>query len=168
MFGYTTERIKLLAMDIKKLIKKIVNFSCVYFTIITTCYMLILQLANIGDNAAAVEAFRVLLYFFASVLLAIANVLYSIKKIPTPARIFIHYIICLFAFYTCFLLPVNMRSSFMFTGIVIFSVIYFAIINFSFLSIPKFLNFSISNTLSILFSFSYVFYFFYNFIIWFN
>lgn len=122
--GYTTERIELLTMDIKKLIKKVLNFSCIYFTVITALYILILQIANVSEGAAAVEAIRVLLYFIASVLLSIANVLYSIKKIHPVLRVVIHYVICVFAFYTCFLLPVGMRSSFMITGIAIFTVVY--------------------------------------------
>lgn len=111
-------------MDIKKLIKKVLNSSCIYFTVITACYILILQITNVSDGAAAVEAIRVLLYFIASILLAIANVIYSIKKIPSAARVIIHYLICVFAFYACFLLPVNMRTSFMVTGIVIFTAVY--------------------------------------------
>ena len=122
--GYTTERIKLFTMEIKKLIKKALNLSCIYFTIITACYILILQLANISDGDAAVEATRVLLYFLASVLISVAHTIYSIKKLHMAARVIIHYLICVFAFYTCFLLPVNMRASFMFTGTVIFTVVY--------------------------------------------
>ena len=122
--GYTTERIKLFTMEIQKLIKKALNLSCIYFTIITTCYILILQLANISDGDAAVEATRVLLYFLASVLISVAHTIYSIKKLHMAARVIIHYLICVFAFYTCFLLPVNMRASFMFTGTVIFTVVY--------------------------------------------
>ena len=125
--GYTTERIKLFTMEIKKLIKKALTSTCIYFTVITACYILILQIANISEGAAAVEATRVLLYFLASVLLAIANAIYSYTKLNSVVRVIIHYIICTFAFYTCFLLPVNMRDSFIITGIVIFTIFYSAI-----------------------------------------
>ena len=111
-------------MDIKELIKKILNSTCIYFTVITACYILILQLANINEGAAAVEAIRVLLYFLASLLLAIANAVFGYKKLHSVARVIIHYLICTFAFYTCFLLPVNMRSSYIVTGIVIFTLLY--------------------------------------------
>lgn len=114
-------------MEFKKLIKKALNYTCIYFTVITACYILILQLANISEGAAAVEATRVLLYFLASVLLAIANAIFSCSRISSVVRVLSHYLICVFAFYTCFLLPVNMRASFMVTGIVIFTVLYAAI-----------------------------------------
>ena len=111
-------------MEFKKLIKKALNLSCIYFTVITACYILILQISNISEGDAAVEATRVLLYFLAAVLISIAHTIYSIQKINAAVRVIIHYLICVFAFYTCFLLPVNMRASFMFTGTVIFTLIY--------------------------------------------
>ncbi len=111
-------------MEIKKLIKKAINNTCIYFTVFTALYMLVLQIINIEDGAAAVEAPRVLLFFLASVLVAIANMLKSIKSIHSFARILLHYIICAFAFYACFMLPVKMTSSAVITGIIIFTVIY--------------------------------------------
>ena len=86
--------------------------------------MIFLQIANIGVGEAAVEASRVLLYFLASILVAIANIIFAYKKLNAIARVIIHYIIFTFAFYTCFLLPVNMRTSYMITGIVIFTLLY--------------------------------------------
>ncbi len=111
-------------MEIKKLIKKALASSCIYFTVITALYMLILQIANIGDDAAAVEAHRVLLFFIASVLFALAGVLLGAKKLHLALRIVLHYAICVFAFYTCFILPTNMQASFVMTGIVLFTLLY--------------------------------------------
>ena len=89
--------------------------------------MIFLQIANIGVGEAAVEASRVLLYFLASILLAIANAILAYKNLNSIVRVIVHYIICTFAFYTCFLLPVNMRTSNMITGIVIFTLLYMVI-----------------------------------------
>jgi len=111
-------------MGIRKLIQKALNLSCVYFTVITACYIFIHWLMNISEDEPAVESLRVLLYFFASVLFAVAHTIYSIDKINSAVRVMIHYLIYLFTFYTCFLLPVNMRPDFMFTGTIIFTIIY--------------------------------------------
>ena len=111
-------------MGISNIIKKALNLSCIYFTIITACYLLILQFSNVSGGEAAVEASRVLLFFVASVLFAIAGGIGSIEAISKPVRVIIHYVIFLFAFWSCFILPVNMLPSFAFTGLVLFSIGY--------------------------------------------
>ncbi len=112
-------------MEIKKLIKKALTSACIYFTVITALYMLILQIANIDSGAAAVEAHRVLLFFIASVLFAIAGMIMGMQNIHMALRYIIHYAISVLTFYFCFLLPINMsEASFAFTGVVIFTLIY--------------------------------------------
>ena len=86
--------------------------------------MLILQLINVGEDSVAVEAFRVVLFFLFALLFSIANVIRGAKSIHPLLRHIIHYLISAFAFYSCFLLPNNMRSSQMITGLVIFTVAY--------------------------------------------
>jgi hypothetical protein len=68
-------------MELKKIFKKMLNSTCIIFTIVTAAYMLVLQLINISDAEAAVEAGRVLLFFVFSLLLSLANALLSIEKI---------------------------------------------------------------------------------------
>ena len=68
-------------MELKKLFKKLLNSTCIVFTVVTAVYMLVLQLVNITDSDAAVEAGRVLLFFVFSLLLSIANALFTIEKI---------------------------------------------------------------------------------------
>ncbi len=126
--GYTTERKKLFVMDIKKLIKKALTASCVYFTVITAVYMLILQFINVSEDSAAVEAYRVLLFFIFSLLFATANAIRSIKQINASFRWVCHYLICAFAFYACFMLPVKMRPSSILTGLAIFTAVYLAVV----------------------------------------
>ena len=87
--------------------------------------MLILQLINMDEGAAAVEAPRVLLFFLFSLLLSVANSIRSIKNINSALGYVIHYVICVFAFYTCFILPdADISDSNTLTGLIIFTVVY--------------------------------------------
>ena len=111
-------------MEIKKLIKKTLVSACVIFTIVTACYMLVLQIINISDESAAVEAGRVLLFFVFSLLLAIANALLSIKSLHAAIRYLAHYVIATFGFWACFCLPNAMDAAKTLVGIVLFTVGY--------------------------------------------
>ena len=123
MYGYTTERIKLLTMEIKKLIKKALTLACVYFTIIIICYMALLAFFNIGEKAIAVQGYRVVLYMLAGILLALASFIRGLK-INSALKVILHYFICAFTFFVCFILPMEMRASFAVVGIAIFTLIY--------------------------------------------
>lgn len=115
-------------MDIKQLIKKYINTACIYFTLITAAYMLCMFFINTGEEAPAVEASRVLLFFVFSALWAIADALRSVKRIPATLGRVIHFAICIFAFYACFMLAVKMLPSAILTGLVIFTLIYWAVL----------------------------------------
>ena len=86
--------------------------------------MLVLQITNITDADAGVEAGRVLLFFVFSILLSIANALHSIDKIHLALRYIFHYVITTFGFWTCFCLPNKMAASTTLVGLVVFSVVY--------------------------------------------
>lgn len=111
-------------MEIKNLIKKALVSSCICFTLITAVYMLCMTIVTTGDDSPAIEAQRVLLFFIFSLLWAIAGAVRSIKAIPSPLGRALHYLICVFGFYTCFMLPVNMKPSAVLTGIIIFTLLY--------------------------------------------
>ena len=111
-------------MEIKNLIKKALVSSCICFTLITAVYMLCMTIVTTGDDSPAIEAQRVLLFFIFSLLWAIAGAVRSIKAIPSPLGRALHYLICVFGFYTCFMLPVNMNPSAVLTGIIIFTLLY--------------------------------------------
>lgn len=113
-------------MEISKLIKKTLSLACICFTAITAVYMLIMQVTYV-DETVLVEAERVVLFFVFALLFSIANAVLSLKMLHSAIRYVIHYLICVFGFYTCFLLPTEMRASFMVTGVVIFSVVYIVI-----------------------------------------
>ena len=110
-------------MEIKKLIKKMLSLVCICFTAITAVYMFIMQITYV-DETVLVKADRVLLFFVFSILFAVAAAVLSLDKLHSALRYVIHFLICVFGFYTCFLLPTGMRDSFMITGIVIFSLCY--------------------------------------------
>ena len=57
------------------------------------------------EKTVLVEASSVVLFFLFSVLFAAANTIMSIKAISPALRYVLHYIICVFAFYTCLILP---------------------------------------------------------------
>lgn len=97
---------------------------CIYFTFITAAYMLCMVFVTTGDDSPAVEAYRVLLFFTFSALWAIADFVRSIKAIPAPLGAVIHFAICLFGFYACFLLSVKMTPSATLTGLIVFAIIY--------------------------------------------
>lgn len=109
-------------MEIKKQIKNSLFMCCVYFTAIMVCYMAILQFMNMDSVPAAVEAYRVLLFFLASFLFAIANFVRHINM-NSALKILCHYLICVFAFFACFLL----QGSYIVIGIVVFTILYFIV-----------------------------------------
>ena len=115
-------------MDIKQFIKKYINTACVYFTLITAVYMLCMVFITTGDDSPAVEASRVLLFFVFSVLWAIADAIRAFKRIPAALGRIIHFVICIFAFYACFMLAVRMLPSNILTGLVIFTLFYWAVL----------------------------------------
>ena len=111
-------------MNIKKIFKKICISCCVIFTFITAIYMLILQIINISNVSASVEASRVLLFFVFSVLLALANTILSLKQLHSIARYMLHYLILILGFWTCFCLPNGMNASTVFVGIIFVTIGY--------------------------------------------
>ena len=111
-------------MDLKKLIKKMFTAACIYFTLISAVYMLFMTFITTGDDSPAIEASRVLLFFVFSLLWALADAIRTIKAIPFPLGRIIHFVICAFGFYACFMLAVRMTPSNTLTGIIIFSFVY--------------------------------------------
>ena len=113
-------------MKIKQQIGRILNRSCVFFTVIATVYILMtLLIQGIGENKELlINGIFLLFFYLFSLLLAAANALWSVKAIPTPLRVILHYLICLFGFYTCFTLPMAMASRTIFVGIVLFTLLY--------------------------------------------
>lgn len=118
-------------MNVKSFIKRILTRACVYFSVIMLCYIIIAAIVDVSGNALLLEAGRTVLFFVFSLLLACANCLFGVKSISGGLRLLIHYVITLFAFYTCFMLSLSLRTSGMLIGLVAFTAVYFAIMGIS-------------------------------------
>ena len=113
-------------MDIKSIIKKISTNTCIFFTIATVLYCIIVGIINSDADEILFEATRIVLFFFFALIVSLANAIFSVKLIPTAFRYIIHYVLCAFAFYLCVLFPVNTSSyaSFVLIGLSLFTVVY--------------------------------------------
>ena len=111
-------------MTLSAIIKKIFSKTCVYFSVITALYALLVMITNVDDELVLLDAARVLLFFVASILFAIANALLSFGKLSGPIKVFLHYLVYLFTFAACFMLPISPENSTFIVGIVLFTIVY--------------------------------------------
>ena len=114
-------------MDFKSLLKKILTNACVYFSVVTAIYSLVVIIVYFDDERVLLDAVRVMLFFLASFLFALANGVLRISRIHGGVRILIHFLLSFFAIWSCMLLPLSLDSRSMIVGIVVFAVLYFAI-----------------------------------------
>ena len=114
-------------MDLKSIIKKISISTCVIFTAITICYCILVSLINPDAEEILFEGTRIVLFFFFSLIVSLANAVLAIESLPSWSRHVIHYVLCTFAFYLCVLFPsvqANTKASFVIVGISLFTVLY--------------------------------------------
>ena len=111
-------------MNLKALTKNIFKNACVTFTVFTALYCIISAIINVDDSVVRLEVSRIILFFIASILFAAANGIFKLEKLHIAARFILHYILTLFAFWTCMLLPLSLDTPTAIVGIAIFSVIY--------------------------------------------
>ena len=115
-------------MEIKKLLKRASVVTCIYFTVIMVCFMSILYFMNTDKAVPATEASKVIFFFLASILFAIANLIRKADKIHPVLKVVAHYIICTVSVLLFILLPMNFpQNSHYITGIVLFSIAYFLV-----------------------------------------
>ena len=114
-------------MSVKKFIKDLLQGACVIFSVIMLIYIIIAAIVNVGDGELLLEAGRVALFFVFSCLVCCANLIFSLKSLGGGIRLTIHYLITLFAFYSCFLLSLNLGASGLLVGFVMFTAVYFAV-----------------------------------------
>ena len=115
-------------MNIRKLISSILNRACVFFSVIAFGYALVMWFIYASDGSdVLIRATNLLFYFIFSILLAVANSILTMEGCPKGWRTVIHYLICLFGFYTCFLVPLAMAAAQNFVGIVFFTLIYLSV-----------------------------------------
>ena len=111
-------------MTVSSFIKRTLTKSCVYFTLITAIYAIIVMIINVDDDLVLLDAGRVLLFFVASLLFAIGNMLSSLSKMNGALKVVLHYLVYLFTFCSCFMLPILPDASAMIIGITLFTFIY--------------------------------------------
>ncbi len=115
-------------MTPKKFIKNLLTRSCVYFTLIMLAYIIIAAVINVTDDNLLLNAGRTVLFYVFALLLSLANGILSIGRLSGALRLILHYLIVMFAFYACLMLPLSMRASGIIVGLVIFTIIYFVVV----------------------------------------
>lgn len=119
-------------MTFFKILKKLLLYTSVYFTLSTPIYAAIQIIANVSSGEANIEASRLLLLFAFSFLAGISQLLYSLLTLHKVWRITIQYAIIVFATYVCLLLPSTLSSykpmtnTGVMVGLIFATVIYFA------------------------------------------
>ena len=124
--GKLSERI-MRYMTVKNFIKNLLTRSCVYFSAIMLIYIIIAAIVNVDGSQLLLDASRVVLFFAFACLLSGARAVYAIETLSGGVRLLCHFIITLFAFYTCLIMPLSLRPASSFVGIVLFAILYFAI-----------------------------------------
>ncbi len=111
-------------MNIKATIKRVISHTSVYFTAITAIYTFLVILTNVSDDRILVSATQILFNFLFSILAAVGGIFLNTERITKGLGVLIHYAVLLFAFYTCYLLPMGMSGVQVFVGIFAFSAVW--------------------------------------------
>ena len=111
-------------MNIKAFIKKVLTHACVYFSIGTLIYSIVVMIVHVDDTEVLLSASRELLLFVAALLFALANGVLSMTRLHGVLKLVTHYLLSLFAFCTCIMLPISPEGATMLVGIATFTVIY--------------------------------------------
>ena len=125
-------------MNIKTWIRKIMTEASVLFTVITAVYALLTWLFNSHEPRVLLDALRILLFFFFSLLLATANTIYRNATFSGGLRLLVHFLISSSAFFFCFLIPLGMQPSGAMVGMLLFVLLYFIIAGIIALFVSRF------------------------------
>lgn len=117
-------------MTPKTFIRKILVSTCVVATLISVFFYFLAAIVNeveslMDETAVTFRQFLLILLF--SLLVALANRLLSVKKIPIVARVAIHYATLLAAFLVVFVAAGKLKisgPSSVFLAVMIFTVLY--------------------------------------------
>ena len=113
-----------LGFSLKALIRKIFTNTCIFFTVITAVYAIVVAAVYVDDDEVLLDAGRVILFFVFSFMFSVANGILRITALPMWARTVIHFPITAAAFYICFLMPINPTPSNTIVGMSVFTVVY--------------------------------------------
>ena len=109
-----------------KTLNRIIAQGCIISTVITLCFSVFLKASKVLTHPALAlsQYFLILSFSFA---IALANLLLSLKALPKIARISIHYVVLLVAFFVIFILSSKIQKptqSQIFIFFFLFTVLY--------------------------------------------
>lgn len=107
-----------------KFIKDAFARASVIFTLICASYTLIVILADPSATEIRLDGTRVILFFVASVIFGLANLLRSTSKLSAALRQVIHFALYMFAFFTCCVLPLKLEPQTTVVGMAVFAIGY--------------------------------------------
>ena len=124
LIGYTVGRIGYI-MNFKDIFKKWISFTSVYFTFCAFAYCAIFKVMNVSKGETLVPTSGIVLIFVFSALMGISQCVYSCFKFSKGLRVFIQYVVLLFASYFCLISRLGMRGATAIAGLFLISIIYF-------------------------------------------
>ena len=114
-------------MTARKIFRNLLTDTSVFFTVITPIYAALHMVVNTTEEEALIPVSFLLYIFLFSLLGALSMLVYRLNSLNKALRVAIQYVIILFGAYACFFAPLKMAGSTVLIGLVITSVIYFAI-----------------------------------------
>lgn len=111
-------------MTFGSFLKQTLTKACIYFSFITAAYAGLAMIINVDDKLVLLDASRILLFFVASILFAVGNMLLALQRLGMGIRIFLHYALYLITVYICFMLPIKPEASATIVALALFSVVY--------------------------------------------
>ncbi|MBR2388326.1 MAG: hypothetical protein IKB02_06105 [Clostridia bacterium] len=114
-------------MDLKSYVKKTLAGACIYFSIITLLYGLLVALIYTEAEEILLEGSRIYFFFLFSLMFSAANSVLKIESVSSFLRRILHYFITVLAFLFCVLLPATndkTGASFIIVGLAALTLIY--------------------------------------------
>lgn len=109
----------------KDFIQKIVVPACIYFTIITVPFaLLVFAIYGGGSFGGTLSALRTAMFFIFALVFSTANALVKSERITFGMRILIHALLTGVGFWLFILLPAQLGGSGTLTGMLIYLVVY--------------------------------------------
>ncbi|MBQ9783181.1 MAG: hypothetical protein IJW44_01530 [Clostridia bacterium] len=125
-------------MEIRKILKKMLSDTALYFTCITVAYALLMIVVNVNEEEILLSAMRLVLNFIFAALAALAQGIYRMKNLHGALRLVAHYGILALAFYLCFLLSLSLPPAQVLIGMVAFTLIYATVMGIGALLVSRF------------------------------
>lgn len=112
-------------MNFKDIFKRWISYTSVYFTFCAFAYCTVYKIMDVSEDITLVPASGIVLIFVFSALMGISQCVYSCFKFSKGLRVFIQYVVLLFASYFCLISHLGMRGATAIAGLFLISLIYF-------------------------------------------